>query len=351
MRTASGLLVVCLCWLGCALCQKQNPASPPTLKQRPPVDHRLHLDVVVTNKAGLPVADLSQADFTVLDNDRPQTIDSFQPVSGNNRAPDPGVQVTFVLDAVNNSTERVSYARVQLDKFLREDDGRLSWPTSVILLTDTATRIGPVPTRDGNTLAIMLESNPTGVRALGRSAADDRADISLRTLERIVEYEGHQPGRKMVIWLSSGWPLLRGAYLTATNERGIFGNVVDLTDDLEKARITLDTVDPLGMADARGVQAFNYQGFLKPLRTWNQAEYANLSLQVLAVHSGGRVLNSSNNLTGEIESCLSDAKSYYTLVLNSASAREPDEYHNLVVKVDKPGLTARTRSGYYAQPY
>ena len=28
-----------------------------------------------------------------------------------------------------------------------------------------------------------------------------------------------------------------------------------------------------------------------------------------------------------------------------------DEYHTLEVKVDKPGLTARTRTGYYAQPY
>jgi hypothetical protein len=63
------------------------------------------------------------------------------------------------------------------------------------------------------------------------------------------------------------------------------------------------------------------------------------------------VLNSSNDLASEIESCLNDAKAYYTFVFNAASAQHPDEYHNLLVRVDKPGLAARTRLGYYSQPY
>jgi hypothetical protein len=28
----------------------------------------------------------------------------------------------------------------------------------------------------------------------------------------------------------------------------------------------------------------------------------------------------------------------------------PNEYHALEIKLGKPGLTARTRTGYYAQP-
>jgi hypothetical protein len=31
-------------------------------------------------------------------------------------------------------------------------------------------------------------------------------------------------------------------------------------------------------------------------------------------------------------------------------AAKPDEYHQLQIKLAKPGLTARTRQGYYAQP-
>jgi VWFA-related protein len=355
MRTASGFLVACLCFSGSALCQQEIPAPPPTLKQRPPADHRLHLDVVVTDRAGQPVSNLSQADFTLLDNDRTQPLLSFQPVSGTNRALDPVGQIMFVLDAVNNSPERVSYARQQLEKFLRVDNGRLSWPALVVPFRDTATQIEPAPTREGNTLAATLESNGTGVRALRRSAGFwgglEHADLSLRTLGRIVEYEEQQPGRKLVIWLSSGWPFLPEADLTERDERGIFGNIVDLTDRLEKARITMYTINPLGMADASGFRPFYYESFLKPLRSWNQAAYVNLSLQVLYVPSGGRVLNSSNDLASEIESCINDAKAYYTFVFNAASAQHPDEYHNLLVRVDKPGLAARTRLGYYSQPY
>jgi hypothetical protein len=161
MRTASGFLVACLCFSGSALCQ-DIPASPPTLKQRPPADHRLHLDVVVTDKAGQPVSNLSQADFTLLDNDRTQPLVSFQPVSGTNRALDPVVQIMFVLDAVNNSPEQVSSARLQLEKFLRVDNGRLSWPALVVLFTDTATQIEPAPTRDGNALPLCLSRTAPG---------------------------------------------------------------------------------------------------------------------------------------------------------------------------------------------
>lgn len=356
MRTAS-FLVVCLCFSGSALCQNQIPASPPTLKQRPPADHRLNLDVVVTDKAGQPVSNLSQADFKLLDNDHAQPLFSFQEVSETNRAVNPAVQIIFVLDAVNNSYERVGYARLQLEKFLQGDNGRLSWPTLVVLSTETGTEVEPAPTFDGKTLAAMLESNPTGKRPLGRSSgfwgADERVDLSLQTLGRIVDYERHQPGRKLVIWLSSGWPLMSGPEMDLTDktERGIFGNVIDLTDSLEKARITMYTVDPVGMAEERGFLPFYYESFLKPLRSWNEAEYANLSLQVLSVQSGGRVFNSSNDLTGEIARCLNDAKAFYTLVFEAASAQHPDEYHNLAVKVEKAGLTAHTRSGYYAQPY
>ena len=79
--------------------------------------------------------------------------------------------------------------------------------------------------------------------------------------------------------------------------------------------------------------------------------YGNLALQVLATQSGGRVLNSNNNISSEIADCVRDYKAFYTISFEAPPADHPDEYHTLEVKVDKPGLTARTRTGYYAQPY
>jgi len=40
-------------------------------------DVRIYLDAVVTPKSGPPVSALQQQDFTILDNDVPQTITSF----------------------------------------------------------------------------------------------------------------------------------------------------------------------------------------------------------------------------------------------------------------------------------
>jgi hypothetical protein len=38
------------------------------------------------------------------------------------------------------------------------------------------------------------------------------------------------------------------------------------------------------------------------------------------------------------------------LTFNAPPAAHANEYHGLEVAIDKPGLTARTRTGFYAQP-
>ena len=129
-----------------------------------------------------------------------------------------------------------------------------------------------------------------------------------------------------------------------------FRSVVALSDGLQKARITLYSVDPLGTADAVGVRTSYYKDFLKGVRAARQVQAGNLALQVLADQSGGRVLNSSNDVAGEIATCIADATAFYVLSFDGVEGDGPNEYHMLEVKIDKPGLTARTRSGYYAQP-
>ena len=90
--------------------------------------------------------------------------------------------------------------------------------------------------------------------------------------------------------------------------------------------------------------------FLKGVRTPNQVLIGNVALQVFAVQSGGRVLNSSNDVTGEIERCARDADVYYVLSYDAPPADGPDDYHTIQVKLSPPQLKAQTRSGYYDQP-
>ncbi len=77
----------------------------------------------------------------------------------------------------------------------------------------------------------------------------------------------------------------------------------------------------------------------------------NLYRKVLAVQSGGRVLDRGYDLADQIESCVREAGPFYTLSFDPSHADHPDEYHEVKVQMGKPGLTARANTGYYDQPY
>jgi VWFA-related protein len=335
-----------------------TPVAPATnaISVTPTSDHRISLDVVVTDKAGNAQPGLQQQDFTILDDKQPENILSFHAWDESAAASDP-MQVVFLVDAVNTGVQTMGYERLQLEKFLRQDGGHLALPTSLVFLTDTSTEVQPVPTRDGNGLADLLNSKETGLRIVGRSqgfyGAVDRLNLSLGALSRLMNYEAQRPGRKLLVWFSSGWPMLSGprVELTQKNQEWLFNTIVTLSRNLREARITLYSVDPLGTADAASFRTFYYESFLKGVPSANKVLAGNLALQVLATQTGGKVLNSNNDLTKLIASCLMDAKAYYTLSFTYPPADHPDEYHSLEIKVDKPGLVARTRTGYYAQPY
>ena len=94
---------------------------------------------------------------------------------------------------------------------------------------------------------------------------------------------------------------------------------------------------------------FIYRDFLKGVSTPEGTQYGDLDLQVLATQSGGQVLFGSNDLTSLIDRCIADVNTYYLLSFNAPEAAHLNEYQGIDVKVDKPGLTARTRTGYYAE--
>jgi VWFA-related protein len=318
-------------------------------------DRAITLDVVVTDKSGKPVSDLQEQDFTLLDDKHPQKILSFHPDAVNSRTEDSTLQAILLVDAVNTTFGGIAKLRTQLDMFLKQDEGRLSLPTSLAMMTDTS-QAQTQSTRDGNILAETLDSKQSGLREIGRAAGFyggvDRVGISLNTLNMLASKLASQPGRKLLIWLSPGWPLLSGPNieLTTKEEQWIFNEVVKMSTALRQARITLYAVDPLGMDDAGSFRTFFYQSFLSGVSAPNKVQNGNLALQVLAVQSGGEVFNSSNDVAGGIANCLADARAFYTLTFDAPRAEHPNEYHSLQVKVDKPKLKVRTRTGYYAQP-
>ena len=344
----------------------QQNTAPPQLQPRPggpslpppsTTDRQITLDVQVTDKSGVAVRRLQKQDFTLLDDKQSKNILSFHAVDNTSGSPtDPPVEIVLVVDAVNATFQTVNYERNELKKFLLQNGGKLALPVSLIVFTDAGAKIQDGSSRDGNALAALYDQYETGLRSINRSqgfyGAADRFDLSMKTLTSVIEYEQPRPGRKLMIWFSPGWPLLSGpnVELSHKGQQQLFNSIVAASDGLRQARITLYSIDPLGLADAASIRISYYEEFLKGVASATHALPGNLGLQVLTVQSGGRVLNSSNDLTAEIARCTADAEAYYVVSFDAARADQANEYHSLAVTIDKPGITARTRTGYYAQP-
>ena len=360
MSTRCGGWIFVICFsLVSGLAQQNGPAGqsePPASVPPASADHRMTLDVVVTDKSGRPVPGLKQQDFTLLDNKQPQKIVSFHAVEGGATTPDPPVEVILLVDEVNTSYTNVAFERKEIEKSLGENGGELPRPVSMAFLSDSGMIIGNTSSRDGNAVIAHLKEKESGLRTIIRSqgfyGANDRLELSFHAIVQFADYEATRPGRKLLVWISPGWPLLAGpgVVLSSKGQQGVFRDIVALSDRLRRGRITLYAVDPLGTADAGEFRAFDYKDFLKPVRKAGQAQTGHLALQVLAYQSGGRVLNLNNDVAGEVAACVEDAKAFYVLSFDGLTGDGPNEYHALEIKIDKPGLTARTRSGYYAQP-
>jgi len=337
------LMVPMLCGWSLAQ-QSMAPATPLS----PATD--MHLDVVVTAKNGVPVAQLQQKDFTLFDNKASEPITSFREMG--REAP---VEAIFVVDAVNVNAITMSYERLELDKYLNADGGKLAIPTSLAVLTDKGVQAQGGGSRDGKMLARSMDAIVTGLRSIGRSTgfygAEERMNLSLSSLRALMDQQAKRPGRKLLIWISPGWPLLSGVgvELTGKEHEQVFANVVDLSTRLRQARITLYIVDPLGMNEGMQRRVY-YQNFTKGIVKPGQTDEGDLGLQVLAMQTGGLVLNSSNDLAGLMKQAADDASAYYEITFVPAPGERRQEYHQIEIKVGQPGLTARTRQGYYAQP-
>ena len=334
-------------FLFAAAARAQGPSAP---AQAPA--GRILLDVVVASKSGEPVSGLQQQDFTLLDNKVAVPITSFQAVA----VRDAPIEIVVVIDAVNTDVRTIDYERIQIDKFLHTDNGNLAYPVALAVFTDKGVEIvGNTFSSDGNALSAALEKDNVGIRAINRSAgywgATERLQLSINALGQLVTREAPRPGRKLIFWVSPGWPLLDvpGTEVDSKQQQQLFATLVRMNTDLMQSRITIYSIDPLG-AGENTMQTAAYRQFLKGVSKANQMQVGNLGLPVVAIHSGGLALGPDNDIAGLVQKCVADSAPYYEISFEPQAPEGPDEYHHLEIKVATPGLTARTREEYYAQP-
>jgi VWFA-related protein len=325
----------------------QTPLAP--LSATDPVvrEGLFTVDVVVTDAAGNPVPDLTPWNLILLDNGRPAKIRTFH---GSRAVIEPAPEVIFVLDAVNLPSQQLAQTETAVVHFLQRNNGRLDSPCFLYRLTRDGLFSSWEPTRNGNMLAKEVEQHKsprtvwmTGLNRapgpLGSWASQSQPNpLSLRGLGSIAIDQREIRRRKVVVWTGPGWPVNSG-------DAG-FDEATELSTRLREARITLDNVNVWPNSN----QSFQYRDYLEAARSQKEMQPAKMALQVIATHTGGLVLDSSGDLDREIERCVEEERSFYTLSFNPPHTVQMDEYHELRAQVTRDGLTVRAPTGYYNEP-
>ena len=116
----------------------------------------------------------------------------------------------------------------------------------------------------------------------------------------------------------------------------------------EGGQVTLEAVSWGKFERAQGARRAGLTGSLAGDGLPEQE--AALELPALAEQTGGLALEKSKNLAEALNACLSDGQQFYAVAFDPAPAAAQDEYRSIEVKIDRPGATVRTLTGYYAEP-
>jgi len=150
-----------------------------------------------------------------------------------------------------------------------------------------------------------------------------------------------------------GWPLPH------SSQAQIFDQITELSARLREARITLYEVDNKS-------HTWDYNQFLEGVQAEKDASPVKATLEVLAIQSGGAVyglmraidpVNGSPSVDkpapivlDSIARIIAENAASYSLSFDPPRTESIDEYHSLKLEVNKPGLVAYTRTGYYDEP-
>ena len=342
-------LAFVLCVLSSSWTLKTNAQTPPA-HSSDKEEGLIKLDVLVTDSSGKPVPGLHSNDFALLDNGQPNRIVSFHAFDGVSAQPESPVEVILVIDMLQLPINLISMELSSVEAFLRKDGGHLAEPVRILTLQESGVWQVADASRDGKALAAQVAHNTQfrlihrfgvgGIRGLPGPTGPPSIN-ALAGLGEIAAMERPKPGRKLLLWVGPG----RGGEAVGPN-MNTFYTICWFSTLLRESRIALYSIS-VGETEP----SLSYLSYLQGVELVKKASFMNLNRKVLAVQSGGRVLDQSYDLVSEMERCVREARVFYTLSFDPSPADHPEEYHELKVQINKPGLTTRTNTGYYDQSF
>jgi VWFA-related protein len=316
------------------------------------------LDMVVTDRNGKPVKDLTRADFQVTEAAEPQTIQNFE-VAGahipdaqvsidstselDRLAPRAPVQI-IVLDEFNTRFEDMAFARYSLKKFLEKQPDKLITPTMLIAVDLQHFTVLHDYTQNKSEIISALDHHLVAYPWQVHQVAwvSERYATAFVTLRRVAQAVMGHPGHKNMIWIGRGFPPYNFTKVSVDTENRVNNAVQDCVNVLRDARITLYTIDPAGLQVNPG--AYGNAAAL------NDPFGGNYQFNKLASATGGTSLFGRNDVDAEIGTAIQDGANFYTLTYRPTNAsRDPQKFRKISVTLDRPGLKVLTREGYYLQ--
>jgi hypothetical protein len=184
-----------------------------------------------------------------------------------------------------------------------------------------------------------------------------RASATLTTLEGIAKYLAGVSGRKNLLWVSGGFPLIFRSdmndnmqWLGADSRYSArISNRSAYVPGLHHA-VTTETFEKECRNAIRELSAANVAVYPVDARglTTNPAAFHNIStMQDLAAGTGGLAYFSRNDLMNSIAEAVQDSAASYTVAYHPSEQNLDGRFRKVRVMVDRPGVSLRYRSGYY----
>lgn len=176
---------------------------------------------------------------------------------------------------------------------------------------------------------------------------DINTDRELFAIEEIAKSLSYINEKKSLLYFSGGIQrngIENQASLTSAVNAAVRGNLSIYSVDTRG----LQAISPLGDATAgslRGINAYNGVAVQNNFDTnFNTQEV----MASLSDDTGGKALFDSNDFSSAFKRIQEDTSAYYVLGFFSTDTRRDGRYRNLTIKVDRGGVKLEYRPGYYA---
>jgi len=353
----------------------------------------VELDAIVTDAAGNVVPDLTQADFEVLEDRKPQKLTTFSrvdlPIEKAERplfasAPiEPDVQTNravegrvylIVLDDLNTALARTPRVKRTVRQFIETKFGVNDVAAVVYTGRSDASQdftnnprllLAAVDKFTGRKLPSATLNKLDGAHAdptSGQIVAGPDIDAaersyraravmgSIRTLSEFMA--GVRGRRKAMLWFGEGidYDVMQAMGAEGTTASIVLEDIRNAIAAAQRSNVAVYTIDPRGLFNAGDdlIEAGGTTDDLGMPTASLQAEVRNQqeSLRQVAIDTGGFSVLNTNDFATAFDRIIRENSSYYLLGYYSTNDKRDGRLRKLQVRVTRPGVTVRSRSGY-----